>query len=138
MKQSQQAAYATSTKKNIKSQCRTYVMFCLYFKIDMFPCSEETIGLYIQFLSRSFKSVQSIRNYVNGVRILHNLHGYEFPNMDNFDLKLLLRGVSRLSQHTPKRVLPITPSILYKMCQHLNLEHPFFLAMWCSYLFAFF
>ena len=89
-------------------------------------------------LSRSFKSVQSIKNYVSGVRNLHLLHGYEFPDNDNFELRLLLGSVSRISPHTPKRVLPITPDLLHKIYQHLNIEEPYYRAKRCSFLFAFF
>ena len=100
VKSRQQAAYASGTKNNIKTQWKAFIMFCLYFNIDYLPCSNETVCLYIQFLSRSFKSVQSIKNYVSGVRNLHLLHGYEFPDNDNFELRLLLRGSLEYTPHT--------------------------------------
>jgi hypothetical protein len=36
--------------------------------------------LYGEFLSRSFKSVNSIQNYISGVKTLHLLAGFEFPS----------------------------------------------------------
>ena len=66
------------------------------------------------------------------------LLGYGFPDNDNFELRLLLGGVSRISPHTSKRVLPITPDLLLKIYQHLNIEEPYYRAICCSFLFAFF
>jgi len=35
------------------------------------PVSTATLQLYGQFLSRSFKSIDSIKNYVSGVKTMH-------------------------------------------------------------------
>ena len=53
-------------------------------------------------LSRSIKSVQSIRNYLSGVKLLHILHDFPFPS-DSLEIKLLLKGISRLNPHCPKQ-----------------------------------
>ena len=48
------------------------------------PTSTETLQLYAQFLSRSFKSVQSIRNYISGVKTIHLLLGFPIEHINKF------------------------------------------------------
>jgi hypothetical protein len=35
-----------------------------------------------QFLSRSFKSIQSIQNYISGVKLLHLFKGIDYPQFE--------------------------------------------------------
>lgn len=132
------SAFAEGTYKNLKVQFTSYLLFCTYFNIKPFPCSENTLCLYGSFLSRSFKSVQSIQNYISGVKTMHLLLGFEFPYEEWFSVKLLYRGLSRLNPHLPHRSLPITPEILQNMSKFLDMSNPNHSTFWCSFLFAFF
>lgn len=49
-------AYAEGTHKNLKIQWETYLMFCIHFGLKYLPVNTDTLSLYAQFLSRSFKS----------------------------------------------------------------------------------
>ena len=51
-----------------------------------------------QFLSRSFRSMDSIKNDLNGVRVLHLLNGFMAVWLSSFDIKLLLKGLARLKR----------------------------------------
>ncbi|CAG2202145.1 unnamed protein product [Mytilus edulis] len=102
------------------------------------PTSVNTLCLYGKFLSRSFKSVASIQNYISGVKTLHLLLGVEFPTEDWFSIKLLFRGLSRQNHHMPRRALPITPQILFQMYEFLDMSNPSDVTIWCCFLFAFF
>lgn len=88
---------------------------------------------YCQYLSRSFKSVCSIKNYLNGVRILFLLQGVEINKFSSFELKLTFRGLSRVLQ-----ALPITLEILEKIYKYLNFRKSEDVTFWCLFLFAFF
>ena len=138
LRKSKQAAFATSTQKNLKTQWRTYLSFCIYFSLTYLPATTKTISLYTQFLSRSFKSVNSILNYVNGVRLLHLYSGFEFEHLHIFEYNLLIRGLKRLNPHIPHRVMPITPEILLDIVRFLDLSKDFDLAIWCSFLTCFY
>jgi len=94
--------------------------------------------MYAQFLSRSFKSVGSVRNYVQGVKLLHLLRGLPFPHFSNTEFKLVLRGISRLNPHTPRQPLPITPPVLLRMLEVLDLNTPLHATLWCCFLLAFY
>ena len=107
-------------------------MFCTYFKFSPFPATEEVLALYAQFLSRSFKSAASIRNYIAGIRVLHNILDLEFPK-SLYHLKLGLKGIEKGLAHCPNRVKPMTPDILGKIASVLN----FSLKRACLYLVPF-
>lgn len=102
------------------------------------PADVEQISVYAQFLSRSFKSVNSIRNYIQGVKLMHLLAGLPFPHLGQLELKLVLRGISRLNPYTPHQPLPITPPVLLKMFAVMNLSIPIHATLWCCFLMAFY
>ncbi len=94
------------------------------------PVSTDTLSLYAQFLSRSFTSTDSIRNYVSGVRTMHLLLGVDLK-INDFLLNLSLKGINRLKPHCVKQALPITPSILRKMLNLLNISSAVDATCWC-------
>lgn len=100
--------------------------------------STETLELYIQFLSRSFKAVQSIKNYVSGIKTWHKLLGFKFPDKDEFQIKLAFKGISRLQPHCIKQALPITPEILIEIYNILDLQIAENVVFWALFVFAFF
>ena len=114
------------------------MLFCHYFDFTAVPASIDTICLYAQFLSRTFKSTDSISNYINGVRLLHLYNDSPFPHFGSLFLKLTLRGIARLHPHLPKQALPITPEILLKMSKFFNMEIARDATFWCLFLLAFF
>ena len=95
------------------------------------------ICLYCQFLSRSV-TPQTIRNYLSGVKLLHLIGGYEFNLLDTYELRLTLRGVTRLAQHTPSRAPPITPDILHKLVNVCDSHQEEEVTAVCACLFTFF
>ena len=94
--------------------------------------------LYVQFLSRSFKPVQSVRNYLSAVTTLHCLLEFKYPETDLMQLNLLLMGIARSKQHIPKKATPITPQILKEMFCFLDLQQDFDIVCWCVILLMFF
>ena len=85
---------------------------CEFYGLRPVPTSTETLCLYGQFLGRSFSSVESVKNYISGVKTLHYMHDIKFPLDNKVQLDLMLRDMARKSLHMPKRALPITPEIL--------------------------
>jgi hypothetical protein len=68
--------------------------------------------------------VDSIRNDIIGVRVLHIYLDYPFRHLENFVYKLLIKGLVKTKQHFPRRALPITPDILLEMVTFLDLSDP--------------
>jgi hypothetical protein len=83
VKNSTLSAFAVGTKRNLMTQWRTFLLLCAYFKFVAIPASLKTVCLYIQFLSRSFKSVESIMNYISGIFV--KLLGITVDSHLNFD-----------------------------------------------------
>ena len=135
---SRRAAFATGTMSNLRTQWTSFIAFCLYFNLTFLPASVNTVCMYIQYLSRSFKSIQSVKNYLNGVRVLHLYAGFEFNMLQLFEVKILLKGLTRLKQHRVKRAAAITPDILLDLFHVMDLDDPLVYACWVAFLMAFF
>ena len=138
LKRSKRAAFAEGTRGNLRIQWETYMLFCIYFDFQPLPATSTALALYAQFLSRSFKSVSAIKNYVSGVRTLHLVLDLEVPQFGQYDLKLALKGLQRQVQHSPRQALPITPAILMSIHSCLNMQSPTDATFWCLFVFAFF
>ena len=138
MKTSQKSAYAKGTMRNLHVQWKSFFIFCTYFKLVPVPASFETICTYTQFLSRSFKSTTSIKNYVNGVKVLHLLLHESFPDLSDFQYEMLIKGIARCNPYCPKQASPITPQLLLKLYTTLDLHKPLHVACWAAYLIGFF
>ncbi|CAG2226049.1 unnamed protein product [Mytilus edulis] len=102
------------------------------------PATVHVLTLYAQFLSRSFKSVDSIKNYLSSVRYLHLLLDLEYPQFEAFHLRLVLRGLCRIKAHCQKQALPITPHILLQIYKKLDMNSAYDATIWCLFLHAFF
>ena len=136
--QSNKAAYADGTRKNLRVQWEAYLLFCAYFSFVSIPTSTRTLQLFAQFLSRTFKSTDSIRNYIVGVKTMHLLLGYSVDNINKFMLNLSLKGIAKLHPYCPKQAEPITPEILISIADTLNFSNIDNLVYWCLFIFAFF
>ena len=137
VKQSMKSAYAEGTYKNLRIQWESFLLFCEYYKLEPFPVDVKTLCLYAKFLSRSFKSVQSVRNYLSAVKTLHSLLDLKYPEVGLMELNLLIRGIARIKQHVPKKASPMTPCILNEMHSFLNQEVEFDCVMWSVLLVMF-
>jgi hypothetical protein len=89
-------------------------------------------------LSRTIKSAQSIRNYINGVKVLFLLLGLDIEKFSSYVLKLTFRGLDRKLQHLSRQTLPNTLDILDKLYDHMNFNSSIGVTYWCLFLFAFF
>ena len=131
-------AYAVGTRKNLKTQWKAFFLFCNFYELVALPCSLETLCLYCQFLSRSFKSTESIKNYVNGIKCLHLMLDLDFNHLDTFYFKLFFKGLKRINPHEVRSALPISPTILLKFREILDFNDRNHVTFWCLFLFAFF
>ena len=130
-------AFAKGTYANLHTQFRTYFAYCVYFHTTPLPASSETICGYAQFLSRAIKP-PSVRNYLSGVKTLHILLGHEYKFAEDFHLQLVLRGISRLNPHVPKRARPVTPDILKTLFFSINFHSSLQCATWACSLVLFY
>ena len=137
VRETKRHAYASGTFSNLKTQFRCYFAFCYYFQRTPLPANSDTICAFVQFLSRTMKP-DTVRNYLSGVRTLHSLMDFSYEFSEDFHLKLVLRGMSRISPHVPDRARPITPSILKLFHQHMDHSNSLHSATWACSLVLFF
>lgn len=130
-------AYRPGTVRNHDTMLRTYVSFCLHFGFqELFP-APSVLCMYIQFLSRTFKSPTSIQNYLAAVTLLHNKAGKPPPPV-SYEVQIMLRALKLTSQHFPSSKLPITPVILNQLCDMLDHQATTGLVIKSALLLAFF
>ncbi len=132
------AAFAVGTWRNLHTQWFAFLLFCIHYSLPWLPASRDTLCLFAQFLSRSFRSVSSIRNYVSAIRTLHSLTGYPCPDLSSLECRLTFRGLARIKQHVPRRASPITPAILLEIAATLDFSNDTHLVFWTLFLVAFF
>ena len=82
--------------------------------------------------------MESVKNYISGIKSLHYILDIKFPLENKVQLELMLKGMARKSSHMPNRALPITPQILNDMLKFLNLGNAEDATFWCCILFMFF
>ncbi len=79
-----------------------------------------------------------IMNYLYGVQVLHLLHDAQFPNLSEFQFRLFARGLSKRLPHIPKQAEPVTPVILLALYPFIDMHVKCHVALWASFLYAFF
>ena len=104
---SKKSAYAASTQSNLWTQWQAYIMFYIFFKINIMPATSHNLCLFAQFLSRTFKTVDSIKNYMSGVNLLHIINNQPCPTFSSIQLTLVMKGIAHLHPHMPKQAFPI-------------------------------
>ena len=124
--------------KNLKVQWKSFLLFCLYFEKTPLPASTQTMALYAQFLARSFKSANSIQNYLSGVKMLHVLLELQPPELNAIEIRLAIRGITKIKSHLPKQAFPIMPELLLTIHTTLDFSYKLDVTFWALCLIAFF
>jgi hypothetical protein len=130
------AAFATSTKRTYRSQANCYFKFCSSYGLVPLPVSQETLVIYSAFLARSL-SASSIPAYLNVVRLLHLEAGFMNPLTDNWEVKSIQKGISRLLGKPPKQKSPVTIEVLLDLYKTV-LDTPADIAFWIVCLISFY
>ena len=138
LKKTRRKAFAAGSVRNLKSQWKKFSEFCGFMKVVPLPISVEKLCLYIQFLSRSLCSPQSIHNYVSGLRCFHKLLDIPFPSTQDLSVRLTFKGLEKTLKHVPKQASPITPVLLSQLYDILNHQDVTHVVFYCLFLFLFF
>ena len=138
VRQTQEQAYAPGTVRNLWTQWRKFKLFCTLTGLPRYPVSDHTLALYIQFLSYSLKSPETVKQYVSGLRTLHRLLELEFPDSQSVEVKLTLRGLGRVVHHVPHQACPITVELLLKIFDVIDMSSAHDCVYYCLFLWMFF
>lgn len=136
--QAKRSAYAVGTGHNLRSQWKSYLLFYCFCSLCPLPTSVVDLCRYILFLANNLKVYQSVKNYLNGVRVLHGCHGLPFTMLQHFEVRLVLQAVKRRLRQAPFAKLPIEPYLLRQIYVQLNMNNSYHASLWCSFLLAFY
>ncbi|XP_052809111.1 uncharacterized protein LOC128237559 [Mya arenaria] len=130
-------AYSDNTKRTYTSHKNSYINFCTQFGYPAIPASTQTLCRYAAFLSKSLK-FNSIKQYLNIVRILHAEWNLPNPLSNNFILNCTLQGIRRHLGDATIRKKPITPAMLHHILAHLDLSKSRDSTVWAAVLCMFY
>ena len=82
-------------------------------------------------------SYDHLKNVYSSIKFLHKSLNQDFIE-DEFQVNTVLQSLKRKLAKVPFQVLPITPSILCDMYNYIDINVPVDLAIWCSFLVAFY
>jgi hypothetical protein len=128
--------FAQSTRKNYISHVRTWFFFSCYFDIPSLPAAEEHLCLFMELMSNT-AGYEHCKNILGGVKYLHGALGLPFPS-NSFSLDTTMQGLKRRLARTPFQVLPVNPTVLKLMYRGINVDKKEDLALWSSFLVAFY
>ena len=135
-KKTQSFRYAKNSADNVKSAIRQYLYFTNYFGLQNLPSSTDTMVLFMEFMART-SGYGHLKHLYSSIKFLHEAMDFDFPE-NSFQLDTTMQGLKRRLANVPFQVLPLTPQILRKMFQHIDLGNPEDRALWASYLAAFY
>ena len=85
--------FAKGTQHNLKMQETKFKQFCKRYQLTAFPASVHTICLFAQHLAYSLAPVESIANYIHGIKTLHSILELDIRPFEHKKVHLTLRGL---------------------------------------------
>ena len=128
--------YTKESAANVISAIRQFLYFTLHFKLQPWPASVDTLTCFLEFMSRT-SGYPHLKHLLSSVKYIHDALDQPFPT-NSFMIDMTMQGLKRRLARVPFQVLPITPVILKKMFEHLNMSNLQDRALWCSYLLSFY
>ena len=126
-----------STKRNLLTQLTAYEKFCHKFQLQPFPADNRQICRFGQHLARTFKSPDSVGNYLSAIRTFSALLGLVIPDPKEKQMQMFIQGLKRLLDHEVKQAAPITPEILIRMSRVVNYTCHTDMVAWVATLIGF-
>ena len=128
--------FAKNSAKNMVSNIRTYTFFTTFFGLKPLPAQPGDLCNFMELLALT-SGYGHVKNVLSSVRYIHEAYDLQFL-VNDFNLDTTMQGLKRRLAKTPFFVMPITPKILTLVYSFLDMSKPSDLALWCSYLVAFF
>ena len=129
--------YAASTKTTYASHRQAYLNFCLSTGCTPVPATTTNICRFVAFLGRS-KSYNSVKQYLNIVRVIHLELNLPNPLLANYMVKSVLQGMRRVKGDAQLQKEPFSPEILLRIRSCLQLHSVADAQFWAALLACFF
>ena len=139
VKNTTKKGYQPSSTKNLRSYINRYLDFCLEFKLSPIPAQGQQLRRFAQYLADSptISAIQTINNYLWGLKTFHRLLGLPTPDTKEFLTGLMLKGLRLTLARPIKQAEPITPHILEKMFLKVDLKSEEQMVAWVAIIFGF-
>ena len=126
-----------ASKSTRQSQWKSYTDFCEECEIEFpLPASLETVLLYVAHLADRLK-YRSIKAYLTGLWILHNLNGVKHVDPHCFELVMTLKGVRRTLGDLVLQAVPAQLTDLLSIYSTLDMTSSEEVAFWLAILLCF-
>ena len=112
--------FAGRTAKNIKTQINKYVEFCQYYGLFIFETDGLQFRRYLEYLTNTHKSMDSMKNYISGARTLYEIMGFTPPHWSDYLYRLTAQGITRDLGHVVQRAFPVTSTLLVDIYAHVD------------------
>ena len=118
------AAYAPGTVANFKTQWTTYLKFCIFNKLQIFPPSSLNMARFYAFLVQSLSAYSSLQNYESSVNMFYRLYGY---NMDSSSVltKVVNMAAKKSLTTVPASKVPLEIDHVIKFAKVCDFSNPF-------------
>ena len=130
--------FAKTTAHGLRSKIEKYVKFCTEYGLYLFNADVLQVRRYLQYLTKSHGSIQSMKGYVSGARTLFELAGFEPPPWDDYLYQLMVRGITRDKGHVVKQAQPVTPKLLVDIYPYVEMRQTLDLVAWVGTLLGFY
>ena len=131
-------ALEQSTQRSYATHRSAYAEFCGIFGFQLVPITQIVAARYVAYLSQRL-SVASIKKYLNIIRIIHLENSLPDPEvLQMYEVQNVLMGLSKEMGTATRRMEPITPIILMRMLQQLDLSCLDDQSVWAACLLGFF
>ena len=90
---------------------------------DTLPIHQQHIALFVTQLHNQGLRHTTIRTYISAISFVHKLRGFP-DNTSHFLINKAVKGASKRQLQSPRKLLPITKSLLHQMCDSLSIATP--------------
>lgn len=102
-----QDSVSKGTATNRFTQAKAYVTFAVSYHFDPLAPTSTELCMYVQYLKNSFAAPTTVKNYLSGAKTWMAEHGGNITPFSSFEYQQLYAGITKRSQHIPKRAAPI-------------------------------
>ena len=95
IKATSKKAYQPGSSKNLRTYINRYLDFCIEFRLPPVPAEGQQLRRFAQYLADkpSISAIQTVNNYIWGLKVFHKLLGVEPPDTREFLTTLVLKGL---------------------------------------------
>ena len=112
MRRRRQQGFRPGTHSNLKTQAAAYLRFCARYGLRDTHPSPRVLCWYLESLTASIRSPQTIRNYLSGFRAWHLRVAGAPHAIDSPQVLQMLRALDRTLPHSPSPKHPLDSSAL--------------------------